>query len=473
MNIVTPTKPSVSGLSSILESSNVDPAAAAAATVLVGGGAAFLTSLLGSFLPSFDSSKEIEERSEEDEQLIDRITSYTKQKTYSPKRPPLASRPIRRRNPPKQKRPRPRNPVRHKPVPKRNVPPIRGIQNNHKRYQTTPQQLPSLNRNDLKEDDETNQMSTSRIPSLPVRVVPEANVQTGYAQVIKQQRNGNENSDNLSGGIPYPINSIKDNNGTSQAYNTPADNYQDTLYGTPGIQEENVKHGYVIDYDDEETTNPLRAVSPEVIDMFCREAVVLSEEKLRNELMTVDSFSYRLLKLIQKYHIPMPQAFIKSISERKLDEDRNEANAKQARIVMMLDKTCNGEDLEGGYEDQNLNHNEQYVVSSVYSEEIEGQDQRKKIKHHSPNHTGKHRPFANTAILSNMETQTHSNDNSVIEMPFLTSEKEGPDYGDEPELELITAHPNMQHIGEDFNAILSANAPNAPASAVVVTSGFT
>ena len=243
MNIVTPTKPSVSGLSSILESSNVDPAAAAAATVLVGGGAAFLTSLLGSFLPSFDSSKEIEERSEEDEQLIDRITSYTKQKTYSPKRPPLASRPIRRRNPPKQKRPRPRNPVRHKPVPKRNVPPIRGIQNNHKRYQTTPQKLPSLNRNDLKEDDETNQMSTSRIPSLPVRVVPEANVQTGYAQVIKQQRNGNENSDNLSGGIPYPINSIKDNNGTSQAYNTPAHNHQDTLYGTPGIQKENVKHG--------------------------------------------------------------------------------------------------------------------------------------------------------------------------------------------------------------------------------------
>ena len=31
VNIVTPTKPSVSGLSSILESSNVDPAAAAAA----------------------------------------------------------------------------------------------------------------------------------------------------------------------------------------------------------------------------------------------------------------------------------------------------------------------------------------------------------------------------------------------------------------------------------------------------------
>ena len=47
-NVAKPIKSS-SGLSSILESSNVDPAAAAA-TVLVGGGAAaFLTSLLGSF----------------------------------------------------------------------------------------------------------------------------------------------------------------------------------------------------------------------------------------------------------------------------------------------------------------------------------------------------------------------------------------------------------------------------------------
>mgnify|MGYP001416282397 CR=1 FL=1 len=54
--VAKPTK-SPSGLSSILENSNVDPAAAAA-TVLVGGGAAaFLTSLLGSFLPSWVKGK--------------------------------------------------------------------------------------------------------------------------------------------------------------------------------------------------------------------------------------------------------------------------------------------------------------------------------------------------------------------------------------------------------------------------------
>ena len=73
----------------------------------------------------------------------------------------------------------------------------------------------------------------------------------------------------------------------------------------------------MIDYDDEETTNPLRVVSPEVIDMFCREAVVLSEEKLRNELMTVDSFSYRLLKLIQKYKMALHNQMVHTTKEDK------------------------------------------------------------------------------------------------------------------------------------------------------------
>ena len=485
-NIAIPTKSS-SALSSILESSNVDPAAAAAATVLVGGGAAFLTSLLGSFLPSFDSSKEIEKENVEENQLIDRITTYTKHNNYPPQRPTSPPRPIRRRKPQKPNIKRPRNPSRHQPIHKRKPPPKRGVQNNLKRYQRVQQQSSSLNKNNERNDG--NKMSTSRIPSIPVRVLPVANVQTGYAQVIKQQQNDNENMDNLSS-KPYPIKPDDTNNG----YNLPSQEPYETLFeqGKENAAEE--RHPVDSKSQHEQVVH---TVSREIINMFCREAVELSEEKLRNELMTVDSFSYRLSKIIEKYNIPFPPEFINQITRRKVDEDRREASAKQALIVFMLDKTCNKrskDTSEDGYEDAqdenkkehsssnrifflDQNKEDQYVVSSVYSETPEELDMHPNLQnanvptYHKNNLRKK---FLINPSKSNNYRNTFDHADGEMEMPFLISEeaeKKPNEYTVEPTIEIITAHPNMQHLGDDFNSILSPDT-NAPASAVVVSSGF-
>ena len=326
-NVAKPIKSS-SGLSSILESSNVDPAAAAA-TVLVGGGAAaFLTSLLGSFLPSFDSSKEIERSDDQESQLIDRITTYTKQNSFLSRRTTSTLRPKRRKKPQRPNPKRRQSPSRHRPVPKRKpLPPNqRGVQNKYQRQQQT---TSAIYKNIVNENDVDKMSTTSHIPSIPVRVLPVANVQTGYAQVIKQQQNHNENVDNLSNKpLTQKVNKYDE---IDDSYDSHSQNrYPTNEYKLPnGFQEESYKLNHA-----NTQNNDVKGVSRQIIDMFCREAVELSEEKLRNEFMTVDSFSYRLLKIIQKYEIPFPKEFLRTISERTANENQDEALDTQEMIVL-------------------------------------------------------------------------------------------------------------------------------------------
>merc|ERR1739848_633519 len=106
------------------------------------------------------------------------------------------------------------------------------------------------------------------------------------AQVIKQQQTDNENMDNL-GSKPYPIKPDDTNNG----YNLPSQETYETLFEQ---EEENTAEERHSTDRKNQHEQVVHTVSREIIKMFCREAVELSEEKLKNELMTVDSFSYRL-----------------------------------------------------------------------------------------------------------------------------------------------------------------------------------
>ena len=448
---------SSSGLSSILESSNVDPAAAAA-TVLVGGGAAaFLTSLLGSFLPSFDSSKEIERSDDQESQLIDRITTYTKQNSFLSRRTTSTLRPKRRRKPQRPNPKRRQSPSRHRPVPKRKpLPPNqRGVQNKYQRHQQT---TSAIHKNIVNENDVDKMSTTSHIPSIPVRVLPVANVQTGYAQVIKQQQNDNENVDNLSNRpLTQKVNKYDE---IDDSYDSHSQNHYPTNeYKLPnGFQEESYKLNHA-----NTQNNDVKGVSRQIIDMFCREAVELSEEKLRNEFMTVDSFSFRLLKIIQKYEIPFPKEFLRTISERTANENQDEALDKQEMIVLILDKTCRETSNDANFVNQDTNQGEKSSSNQIL---YLGQDKKEQY-------------VVSSVYTENPTQQVHipkfdSPSKQAVDMPFLSTKEENTDTNkklNEPVLEIITAHPNMQHLGDDFNSILAAD-KNSPASAVVVTSGF-